>query len=413
MSEWPTINLGEAVKVKHGFAFKGENFSDVGPGPVLVTPGNFTAGARFRTHREKYYLGQVPQGYELHVGDLIVTMTDLSKNGDTLGFSALVPSGHRYLHNQRIGLVEITRPDLVDRNFLYYLMRTAEYRNHIISGATGSTVRHTNPTRICEYSTTFPAVKEQRIIAALLGALDDKISINDRISSLCATLASARFSADVWDSDSTLHLREGYRYGSVDDLCVRVGNGGTPKRSIQDYWVDGNIPWFKTGELADAPLIEAVETISVRGLSESSCSLWPAGTVLVALYASPTVGRLGILEKDSAFNQACSALEAKPDIGPFVLFETLKATRKDLQKIAVGAAQQNISQAVLRAHTVVVPPREVTLRYHETAKKLHQRRVAAMKESHHLAELRDALLPKLMSGEIRIRDAEKVGEDVT
>jgi type I restriction enzyme, S subunit len=105
-SGWQTIRLGELVEIKHGFAFKGEFFRDSPPGDILLTPGNFAIGGGFKSDKLKYYNGPVPEEYVLLEGDLLVTMTDLSKSADTLGYPALVPKPlyARFLHNQRLGL---------------------------------------------------------------------------------------------------------------------------------------------------------------------------------------------------------------------------------------------------------------------------------------------------------------------
>jgi type I restriction enzyme S subunit len=171
------------------------------------------------------------------------------------------------------------------------------------------------------------------------------------------------------------------------------------------YW-GGSIPWFKTGELTDGPLLASEETITEAGLSGSSCKLWPVGTILIALYASPTVGRLGILEIPAAANQACSALLAKPEYGNLFLFYTLAATRERLQQIAVGAAQQNISQQVVRDHKIIVPPSVTARTFHNSVNPLYQKRLSLISESRTLARLRDTLLPKLISGALRVKDAE-------
>lgn len=139
--------MGELIRVKHGFAFKGEYFTDEPTPDIVVTPGNFAIGGGFQDGKLKYYRGPVPEDYVLSAGDLIVTMTDLSKAGDTLGYPALVPESEsrRYLHNQRIGLITINKDRELDKSFLFYRLRAGDYRHHVLATASGSTVRHTSP----------------------------------------------------------------------------------------------------------------------------------------------------------------------------------------------------------------------------------------------------------------------------
>src|SRR5450755_3244180 len=101
------VRLGDAITIKHGYAFPGASFGEDAADPILLTPGNFAIGGGFKNTRLKSFSGAFPPEYELEPGDLVVTMTDLSKAGDTLGLPARVPDGGVYLHNQRIGLVEV------------------------------------------------------------------------------------------------------------------------------------------------------------------------------------------------------------------------------------------------------------------------------------------------------------------
>jgi type I restriction enzyme S subunit len=154
---WREIKLNEIIKIKHGYAFKGEFFSDDETEDILVTPGNFKIGGGFNYSKFKYNSGDFPIDYVFKENDLIVTMTDLSKEGDTLGYSALVPtiSGKRLLHNQRVGKIEFDENDFM-KYFLYFTMRENNYRSFVLGSATGTTVRHTSPDRICDYTVKLP-----------------------------------------------------------------------------------------------------------------------------------------------------------------------------------------------------------------------------------------------------------------
>lgn len=174
--------LGDYIKIKHGYAFKGDYITSEDNGIVLVTPGNFEIGGGFKERKCKFFSGNYPKEYVLKPNDLIVSMTDLSKQGDTLGYSARVPKSERiYLHNQRIGLVDVFNP-AADKDYIYWFMRTAHYQKTIVAAASGSTVKHTSPSRICAMEINLPSIDEQRKIAALLSSLEAKMRINDRIN---------------------------------------------------------------------------------------------------------------------------------------------------------------------------------------------------------------------------------------
>ena len=140
-SEWCEVKLGELIDIEHGCAFKGEFIHDEPNGDVLLTPGNFSLGGGFKGDKFKYYRGPVSQEYVLRERDLLVTMTDLSKQSDTLGYPAIVPAcpdGRRYLHNQRLGKISLKDPAKTYARYVYYVMCSAEYRHEVLASATGT-----------------------------------------------------------------------------------------------------------------------------------------------------------------------------------------------------------------------------------------------------------------------------------
>ena len=190
-----TRTLGEFIDVKHGFAFSGDHIVSDQTDRILMTPGHFKIGGGFCHNHKKFYdTDDYRDGYELESGDLVVTMTDLSKAGDTLGYSAIVPSieGKILLHNQRIGKVT-SKGDELDIGFCHYLLRGRLYRQHILATCTGSTVKHTSPKKILEYEFNLPNKATQKAIVHILGTLDDKIELNRQINETLEAMAQAIF----------------------------------------------------------------------------------------------------------------------------------------------------------------------------------------------------------------------------
>lgn len=209
MSEWKEYRLGDFLKVKHGYAFKGENIVTEETPNILVTPGNFNIGGGFKSDKFKYYKGdEIPKEYILTSGDIVVTMTDLSKDSDTLGYSAKIPfsTNHNYLHNQRIGLVQFINEN-VCKDFVYWLMRTREYQNYIVGSASGTSIMHTSPSRIEDYRCIIPSsLSEQENIASILTSIDNKINLLHRENETLEALGETLFcqwlieeAKDDWD----------------------------------------------------------------------------------------------------------------------------------------------------------------------------------------------------------------------
>jgi type I restriction enzyme S subunit len=129
MASWQKRTFGDLLEIKHGFAFKGEFFSDKGK-YVLLTPGNFReeGGLKLKGEKEKFYCGAFPDEFLLRRGDMLVAMTDLTQNAPILGSPALIPEDDKYLHNQRLGKVVNLKTDEVAPEFLFYLLNTVSVR---------------------------------------------------------------------------------------------------------------------------------------------------------------------------------------------------------------------------------------------------------------------------------------------
>ena len=150
----------------------------------------------------------------------------------------------------------------------------------------------------------------------------------------------------------------GWPTATLESISVRITSGGTPKRLTPGYYTDASgTPWVKTQELQDRILHDTEEHITDLALRESSAKKLPRGTLLMAMYAAPTAGRMAILGREMACSQAACAFQfdpAKADVR-FMFYQLLQS-RADLHRLANGAAQQNLSARVLRELEVLLPP---------------------------------------------------------
>jgi type I restriction enzyme S subunit len=159
--------------------------------------------------------------------------------------------------------------------------------------------------------------------------------------------------------------------------------------------------------------LEPAERITDAALAESSVKVLPANAILMAIYAAPTVGRLGILTEDATFNQACTGMVARASIGPWFLLLTLFFGRTWFNSRANGAAQQNISKAIVASYQAVIPSGRLLDRFHDIADGLYSRIRGNSKQAQTLATLRDTLLPRLISGQLRLPLAQEAIAEAT
>ncbi len=221
---WQPIRLADVALIKHGFPFKTDYCREEQTRYLLLSPGNVSIGGGFQLGKARYYDGPIPDGYVLSAGTLFVTMTDLSRDADTLGYPAVLPDSAEveFLHNQRLGKIEITKPECIDKWFLYYLLRTSEYRDEVLASASGSTVKHTAPKRILAFTTEIPGLNEQKRIAALLRVLDDKIELNQRMNKTLEEMAQALFKSWFVDFDPVQAKAAGRKPFGMDDATAAL-----------------------------------------------------------------------------------------------------------------------------------------------------------------------------------------------
>jgi type I restriction enzyme S subunit len=242
--KWDTIHLGEVMEVKHGYAFKGQNFANSGDF-VLLTPGNCheSGGLKLKGDKEKYYVGEFPSEFLLAEGDMLVVMTDLINTAPILGGSFVIPDNSRFLHNQRLGLVQVTDESRIDKTFLYYLLNTYDYRAQVRGSASGATVRHTSPGRIKGCKIRVPReVAYQNQIGSILSAYDDLIENNRRRMGLLED--SVRQLYREWfvrlrfpgheHTRITNGVPEGWKRKVLKDLCQEIRETVSPESIDQD-----------------------------------------------------------------------------------------------------------------------------------------------------------------------------------
>lgn len=402
---WKCVSLGDLVRVHHGYAFKGEFFADAPPGDILLTPRNFAIGGGFTWGKRKYYRGPVDPRYVLDTGELIISMTDLSKASDTLGSPAIVPTStteSRLLHNQRLGRVEMTAPDRLERGFLYGALRTDQYRRQIVATATGTTVKHTSPTKICESVIPLPPIEDQRCIATILGFLDDKIDSNRQLAALleevAATVFNARFvdfvGVEEFDDSDIGRVPLGWCTGALTDLASFV-NG---KAFTKDANGRGR-PILRIRELNsgvdDNTLRSDLDAADEYVARDRDILFAWSGSLMVRRWSGP----------ESLINQHIFKVipEGYP---PWFVYQWTGQHMTDFRAIARDKATTmgHIQRRHLSEAAVPIPDIAAIGAARDTLEPVDEHQGILDAETRTLVALRDALLPKLISGEIRVPD---------
>lgn len=293
----------------------------------------------------------------------------------------------------------------------------------------GSPIPSTTRAAVYPIDLKVPPENVQNAIANVLGSLDDKIEQNRRTGAKLEELARAVFKAWFVDFEpvkakaagatafpgmppetfATLPTRlidsplgpvpARWEIRKIRDLCSRVENGGTPKRQVDAYWSPPEVPWLTSGEVRQSFVMKTENFISKVGLDNSSAKLWPRFTTVVALYGA-TAGIATMLGTEVCANQACCGL--LPTIAKCFVHQVLSNSLVNLQQRARGSAQQNLSQSIVADFECVTASDTILRAFECFALPLYETCMHLSAESAKLATLRDYLLPRLLSGQVRV-----------
>jgi len=436
--EWQIKSLDELIDIKHGFAFKGEFIHDYPKGDILLTPGNFAIGGGFKSDKLKYYDGLIPEDFILNEGDLIVTMTDLSKQADTLGYPAFVPFGcdRRYLHNQRIGKIILKSPNKIDKKFLHYLLCHHSYRNEILASATGTTVKHTSPERIKRFRFCLPPMNEQRAIAHILGTLDDKIELNRRTNETLEAMAQALFKfwfvdfgpvrakmEGRWRRGQSLpglpaHLFDLFPDRLVDSELGEIPEGWEiqPVYNIATYINGASYSSFQPNDQGfGLPIIKIAELKGgITSQTRFSEVQMPKkyeitfGDILFSWSGNPDTSiDIFIWSHAPAWlNQHIFRVLPKQQIERTFVVSTLKFLKPIFAEIARDKQTTGLGHVTvedLKKLLVIKPSSHIMQEWDLMALPFFDKLLQNEVEINNLSILRDTLLPKLISGELRVK----------
>jgi type I restriction enzyme S subunit len=368
----------------------------------------------------------------LEGGEILVSLVG------TPGQAAIVPPSLAGANIARqVALVRVD-PSHSTR-YIFYCLTSKQGRESLLAHSRGSVQQVINLGDLQTVEIPVPPVAEQKAIAHILGTLDDKIELNRKTNETLEAMAKALFKLWFVDFDPVRAKAEGRSTGlpaEISDLfpdsfedselgeipsgwqccpftqLVDVISGGTPKTSVDEYW-NGSIPWFSVVDApsgADCWVIQTEKSITHLGLDNCSSKLLPIGTTIIS--ARGTVGKVCLTGQDMAMNQSCYGLRSKAANGEYFCFYLTKSLVEILEARAHGSVFSTITRDTLDGVSTISPPLEVIQSFNGIAGALLVKIKNNLEENRILSNQRDALLPKLISGEIRIPDAEKMLEEM-
>jgi type I restriction enzyme S subunit len=379
----------------------------------FVTMEKVPAGGQMKCGFELRTPDAIASGTYFEAGDILLSKITPSFENGKQGLANGLPGAFGYGSTELIPLQACT--DKVINPYLFYLLLHHEVRDSLTSKMEGSTGRKRVPEgAVRELEIPVPPKPEQQKIAAVLWKMQRAIATQDRLivatrdlkQSAMQHLFTHGLQGEPLKDTAIGQMPDSWEPTTISDIAS-VGSGGTPSRTNPTYWLDGMIPWVKTGEVDYRVINDTEEKITAEGLRNSAAKIYPKGTLLMAMYGQGvTRGKVAILGVDASINQACAAIQTHDDrTHQDFLYYVLTHNYEHLRGLAHGGQQQNLNADLIRGFSFGLPgdlaeQRAIAAALATIDRKLahHQNKRAA------LNDLFQATLHQLMTAQIRVTD---------
>lgn len=393
------------MKVHHGYAFKGEYFVDDGA-DVLLTPKNFRAGGGLDVApgRCRRYAGPVDRRFILDPGDVVIAMTDLKQDAPILGAAGRVPREGRYLHNQRIGRVEVLDTARLSPDYSPWLLNAPDVRSQVRATATGATVRHTAPERIHASVVRLPPEPVQRRIAAVLAAFDELIAVNQRRIAVLEDLARSVYG-------------EWFERRQHRSSALAASDGWQRRRASEIFTINPRLrstqSVFQKLTMADLDERHAAAFPSQTVERATGSRFQQADVLLARITPCLENGKTALVKFLDPGEVAVGSTEfivlRGNSVGPAFTYCAARSDRLREHAIASmsgASGRQRVSIDAFRSLELVEPPVEVAKMFENRVGPLLDEAYLRERQSRSLARTRDLMLPRLVTGRLDISDVE-------
>lgn len=342
--------------------------------------------------------------YLISENDLLIART-----GATTGYNLVVDESYKnFVFASYLIRFNYNKNELYPL-YLKYVLKSQQWYGFVNNFISGSAQPGMNAKVFGKFRIPFFNYDIQKRLSNILRTYDKLIDNNNKriklLEQMAENLYKEWFVRFRFPGYEDTEFEDGMPRGWVREkigLHYNTCSGGTPSRKHEEYYTEGTIPWVKTGEIKDGIIIHTDECITEAGIKGSSAKLLPQGAVVMAMYGV-NIGMLAYLDSEMTCNQACCVFNDKNEINSrHYLFHYLYSIRDYLLLIGFGAAQQNLSQDLIKKVKIVIPPAELIKEFDKQKEPLYQTIRALMMQNDKLIKQRDALLPRLMSGKLEV-----------
>ena len=399
MEDWKEYRLGDIISIKSGFAYKGDM---IGYGEnVLLGMGCVSFKERFLLSGARAYAGDCADRYCANSGDIVLATRQQSDNLPILGMPAMIPDA---LREKKIiigaNLYRVDNESDFSNEYIYWLLKTPLYVNHIRSCQSGTTVRMITKANIEDFRFKAPNRKERDKIVSILKSLDDKIEVNRKINENLEQQAQALFKSWFVDFEPFKNgefveselgmIPKGWRVGTLFDVAEIYDKKRKPLSGKERENMNRVYPYYGATscmDYVDDYLFDGIYTL----IGEDGSVVKENGLP----YMQYVWGKFWV-------NNHAHILQGKNGFSTEMIHVLLSMT--NIRHLVTGAVQAKLSQANMQKIILPIPPKEVVDKIRQLIDIIYENKRILEDESRRLSELRDTLLPKLMSGELKVNE---------
>jgi len=379
-NDWRIGMLGEYLDYIQPTKYITKSFNEIGNTPVLTANKAFILG--YTDETEGVY-NNVP----------VIIFDDFTTDSKFIDFPFKVRSS-------ALKILAFTTKE-IDINYLYESLKRIKYQS-------------TEHKRywISEYQylkIPIPPVPEQQKIAEILSTVDAKIEIIDQQISetqdlkkgLMQQLLTKGIGHTEFKDSALGKIPKSWEVNKIGETCHSFA-GGTPKRSVKEYYKNGTIPWVKSGEVDNDNITSTKESVTELAINETSTRLIKSKSILVALYGA-TAGKVGVLKMDACSNQAVLAINSNVDfISNKFLYHFLKSITKTLLVLCQGSGQPNLSKKIIDNVNIPIPQKGEQRHISEILTSVDNKLEVLSEKKTTYQEMKQGLMQQLLTGKVRV-----------
>lgn len=423
-ANWEIVTFRDVAELRHGYQFRNYDFTEDGVKVFKITQikGDGIADISSCSFIDANRIDEFERVL-LNKGDILIALT-----GATIGKVARFNFDEIVLQNYRVGNFFPLSEEVLDKEYFYQFLKSKLFYNQILANQTQSAQQNIGKEDINNMSVVLPPLPEQKAIANILSAIDDKIENNLAINNTLEDMARALYKHWFVDFgpfqdgefiDSELGpIPKGSEVRRLGDLVEKLSKGTTPRmKDVGD--LDCIIPFLKVKDVNDIGVIDKSGLSYIPEkihLNQLKRSILMNGDLLFSI--AGTIGRVSIVPENlnnSNCNQALAFIRLS-DKSKYntLIYNWLKSeeVQNEIESSIVQGVQANVSLTVLKELQLVIPNNETMVEFSKKINPIHNLILDNQSENQNLNKLRDTLLPNLISGEVRLKEFQEQIESV-